>query len=42
MDNLIKTFKARDTDGNIKKLSEQLEKLDEGTLRKSISMYKIK
>ena len=42
MDNLIKNFKQRDTDANIKKIMEQLEKIDENTQRKSISMYKIK
>ena len=42
MENLIKTFQARDTDKNIKKIVEQLENIDENTQRKALSMYKIK
>lgn len=42
MENLIKTFQARDTDGNIKKIVRQLENIDENTQRKALSMYKIK
>jgi|LauGreDrversion4_2_1035121.scaffolds.fasta_scaffold766374_3 hypothetical protein len=34
-------MKARDTQSNIKHLMTELEKLEENTLRKSISMYKI-
>jgi hypothetical protein len=42
MDSLIKTFQSRDTDGNIKKIMEQLDNIDENTQRKALSMYKIK
>lgn len=42
MEQLIKTFKARDTDGNIKQIVQQLENLDQNTQRKALSMYKIK
>ena len=42
MENLIKNFQQRDTNSNIKKIMAQLEKIDEKTQRKSISMYKIK
>jgi len=38
---LVDKLRARDTKGNIKNLMTELEKLEEGTLRKSISMYKI-
>lgn len=38
---LIDKFKSRDTEGNIKNLINELEKLEENTLKKSISMYKI-
>ena len=31
MESLIKTFKARDTSSNIKKIVEQLENIDENT-----------
>ncbi len=42
MDSLIKTFQSRDTDGNIKKIMEQLDNIDVNTQRKALSMYKIK
>jgi hypothetical protein len=38
---VIEKLRARDTEGNIKNLMNELEKLEEGSLRKSISMYKI-
>ena len=38
---MIEKLRARDTEGNIKHLMTELEKLEENTLRKSISMYKI-
>jgi hypothetical protein len=38
---VIDKLRARDTEGNIKNLTNELEKLEEGSLRKSISMYKI-
>jgi hypothetical protein len=41
MKGLIDKFKSRDTEGNIKNLMNELEKIEENTLKKSISMYKI-
>ncbi len=42
MKKLIADFKARDTAANIKILMAELEKLEENSQHKSISMYKIK
>lgn len=42
MNKLITDFKRRDTQTNIKSLRDEIQKLEENTLHKSISMYKIK
>lgn len=44
MEKLIKTFRRRDTKGNIERLQEEIDDLDAMTnpLKKCLSMYKIK
>ena len=44
MEKLIKTFRRRDTKGNIERLQEEIDDLDSMTnpLKKCLSMYKIK